>query len=249
MQYDWEFARRIRCTSSEKAKCLPLVLELVKLAKKARSYGLLSLLDEAESETHVLLRKGLQLIVDGEKPSIVNEILTIAILAGDRRGRELLEECLIQEGLSGIQEGHNPKTIKETLLAFLGEENARIYEVQYEASPLADMEAFLHEMEMAKSSTPESSELDQTLKDLDDEAIQLCLREITTVDLARALQGLSAAIHRRVFEVLPKRGASTLKDVMEQSGEAAPMEIAEAHAKIRSILSDLNDRGAIRLPG
>jgi hypothetical protein len=249
MQYDWQFARRIRCSSAEKTKCLGLVAELLSLAKKARTYGLLSLLDDVEKSLHPLLQKGLQLIVDGEKPVAVNEILQITILAANNRGRELLEQSIILEGLAGIQNGNNPKTIKEYMLAFLGAENATVFAERFEESPMADMEAFLRSMEISLPSPAPASGLNQTFGQLNDEAIQLCLREISTLDLAKALQGLSAKIQQRIFGILPKRGASTLRDVMDQTGTVEPVEVAEAHSKIESVLADLNQRGLIQYPG
>lgn len=250
MDYDWSFTRRIRCRRSEKSQCLPLVAEILSLAKKARTYGLLSLLDDAESSSHPLLRKGLQLIVDGEKPATVSEILKISILAGDAEGRELLEQCIVLEGLSGIQNGLNPRTIKEYMLAFLGEENAALFARQYEESPQEEMEAFLRSLEEARGAPAEtSSALDRTLENLSDDSIELCLKEITALDLARAFRGLSAKIQERIFRILPQRGATTLRDLMEEAGPVDPAEVAEARARIESVLADLNERGAIRDPG
>jgi hypothetical protein len=246
MHYDWEFSRRVRCRKTEKSRCLALVAEILALAKKARAYGLLSLLDEAESGSHPLLRKGLQLIVDGEKPSTVAEILKISILAGDARGRELLEQCIVLEGLTGIQNGLNPRTIKEYLLAFLGEENAALYAAHYEESPLEEMEAFLSSIESSRPSALPATALDRTLEDLSDDAIEQCLKEITTLDLAKAFQGLSAKIQERIFKILPQRGAATLKNILEEAGTVDPGEVAEAHARIETALADLHARGAIR---
>lgn len=75
MEYGWEFSQKSICSNDEKRQCLKLVSDLVALAKKARRNGLLSLVQVAEESPSFLLRKGLQLVVDGVNPQIIRSVL------------------------------------------------------------------------------------------------------------------------------------------------------------------------------
>jgi hypothetical protein len=240
MNYDWAFARRIRCSEEDKRQCLHLIFDILVLAKKARSLGLLSLIEYIEEFPTPFLRKGLQLIVDGEKPHAVREILEIAIMAGGFRGRELLERCIILEGLMGVQAGLNPKSIKEMLLSFLGEESARTYESEFRDRAGGDKDAFLKTFEPSQPPTPAPSNLNLLIGMLSDEEIEMCLKEISTADLAKAFNSMTAKAQKRIFSTLPKRGAAFLREALEQMERVTPEEVVEAQERIEAVLKDLS---------
>jgi flagellar motor switch protein FliG len=50
---------------------------------------------------------------------------------------------------------------------------------------------------------------------LNDQSIQQCLKEISTVDLARALKGIEGKAQIKVFKNLPKRSAAILQETVE----------------------------------
>ncbi len=239
MDYGWVFSRKIRCSSQDKRQCLGMVAEVISLAKKARNLGLMSLVDYIEQCPNYFLKKGLELIVDGEKPQAVREILELYILAGGYRGKELLERCVILEGLMGIQNGLSPKRLTELLVAFFGEEGARLYAAEFTDTSPGDMESFLMGLERATPSPDRPDGLNAALDRLNDEDIQHCLREIGTLDLAKVFKGFSPNIQRRVFNNLPQRGATFLREVIERMEAVAPSDAAEAQERIAAILSDL----------
>jgi len=240
MDYGWAFARRISCSEEDKRQCLHLISDILVLAKKARSLGLLSLIEYIEECPTPFLKKGLQLIVDGEKPHAVREILEIAILAGGFRGRELLERCIILEGLMSVQVGLNPKSIKEMLLAFLGEESARTYEAEFRDSAGRDMDTFLKTLEQSQPPSPAPSRLNRLMGKLSDEEMALCLKEISTMELAKALRVMTANNQKRIFSALPKRSAAFLREALEQMGAVTPEELVEAQERIEAVLKDLS---------
>lgn len=239
MNYGWAFARRIRCSEEDKRQCLHLISDILVLAKRARSLGLLSLIEYIEGCSTPFLKKGLQLIVDGEKPHAVREILEIAIMAGGFRGKELLERCIILEGLMAVQAGLNPKSTREMLLSFLGEEIAQAYEAEFSDSASGDVDAFLKTLEPSQLPSPAPSHLNRLIAKLSDEEIELCLKEISTMDLAKSLKGMTAKSQKRIFNTLPKRSAAFLREALEQMNEVTPAEMAEAHEKIEAVLKDL----------
>lgn len=247
MDYGWVFSRKIRCSDEDKRQCLGLVGEVITLAKKARNLGLMSLVDYMEQCPNYFLKKGLQLIVDGEKPQAVREILELYILAGGYRGKDLLERCVILEGLMGIQNGLSPKRLTELLLSFFGEKGARLYAAEFSDSSPGDMESFLRGLERANPSPDRPDGLNATMGQLNDEEIQHCLREIGTMDLAKAFKGFSPKIQLRVFNNLPQRGATFLREVIEHMEAVAPPDAAEAQERIAAILSDLKERESPRM--
>lgn len=242
MDYGWAFARRIRCSEEAKQQCLHLIANILVLAKKARSLGLLSLIEYIEDCSTPFLRKGLQLIVDGEKPHAVREILEIAIMAGGFRGKELLERCIILEGLMAVQAGLNPKSIKEMLLSFLGEECARTFEAEFSDNAGGDMDTFLKTLEQSQPPSPAPSNLNRLIGHLGDEDMELCLKEISTTDLAKSFKSLNAKTQKRIFNTLPKRSAAFLREALEQMDAVTPMEMAEAQERIEAVLKDLKAR-------
>jgi hypothetical protein len=242
MDYGWAFARRIRCSDAEKSQCLHLISDILVLAKKARSLGLLSLIEYIEDCPTPFLRKGLQLIVDGEKPHAVREILEIAIMAGGFRGKDLLERCIILEGLMSVQAGLNPKSIKEMLLSFLGEEISRMYEAEFKDSASGDVDNFLKALEQSQPPTHVPSNLNLLLGKLSDEEIELCLKEISTMDLATSFKGMTAKTQKRILHTLPKRAAVFLREALEQVDGVTPEETAEAQRRIEAVLKGLSAR-------
>jgi hypothetical protein len=247
MDYDWVFSRRIRCSSEDKRQCLGLVSEVVSLAKKARNLGLMSLVDYMEQCPNYFLKKGLQLIVDGEKPQTVRQILELYILAGGYRSKDLLERCVILEGLMGIQNGLSPKRLTELLLSFFGEEGAQLYETEFTDPAPGDMESFLRGIERATPSPDRTDGLNATMGRLNDEEIQHCLREIGTMDLAKAFKDFSPKIQLRIFNNLPQRGATFLREVIEQMEAVTPLDVTEAQERIAAILADLKERESLRI--
>lgn len=107
---------------------MTVISDILSLAIKARHLGLLTLVKDIEETRSFLLKKGIQLIVDGVKPRTVRTILEFYILTGDYRGKELLERCLILEGVLAILKGVHPKVIKEILLALVGEDGHEAFE-------------------------------------------------------------------------------------------------------------------------
>jgi hypothetical protein len=243
--YDWSFAERVQCTQADRTRCLGLVADLVDLAAKARRLGLLSLVDTIEGEQHFLLQKGLQLIVDGVKPEVVRRILENYILSDNCSGRELLTRCLILEGIAGIQNGVNPKNIKEMLLSFFGTAGPAMYAEKFKEDGDENLDDLLNAIDTAAAPQPSASSLSETLHELADQDIQECLKEVSTRDLARAVQGMSGGAQIRIFRNLSRRGASYLQKMLTEMDPVVNTDMLAAQDKILSIISDLKSRGAI----
>jgi len=243
MEYDWEFGERIRCSEDQKSQCIALVSQIVAMAKKAKRNGLLALVQEAEETNSFLLRKGLQLVLEGVQPALVKTTLEYYILSGSYTGKDLLERCIIMEGVLAIQNGINPQIIQELLLSLFGENGHAAYEAEYGDKKTDKLDAFFEKIKKDQAVTPLSSKLGHTIMQLDDQSIQQCLKEISTVDLARALKGIEGKAQIKVFKNLPKRPAAILQETVEHLDLMRDSEMNEAQEKILLIISGLEDQG------
>jgi flagellar motor switch protein FliG len=77
---------------------------------------------------------------------------------------------------------------------------------------------------------------------LNDQSIQQCLKEISTVDLARALKGVEGKAQIKVFKNLPKRSTAILQETVEHLDLMRESEMTEAQEKVLLIISSLEDR-------
>ena len=242
MEYNWQFSQKSKCSSEEKRACLELVSELVALSRVARRNGLLSLVPYAEKSTSFLLRKGLQLVADGVNPQVTRDVLESYILSGDYYGKDLLERCIILEGVAAIQKGLHPKVAKEYLLSFLGEESYVVFEEKFEDRNNDTLETYMQKLEDPDSplSAPTETQLDTIIMTLKNEDVQKFLMEINTADLARALKGLGGQAQIRLFNNLSPKAASALKDVLDDLDSMGESEMKEAQESAVEILSDLD---------
>ena len=246
MEYDWEFGERIRCSEDQKSQCIALVSQIVAMAKKAKRNGLLALVQEAEETNSFLLRKGLQLVLEGVQPALVKTTLEYYILSGSYTGKDLLERCIIMEGVLAIQNGINPQIIQELLISLFGENGHEAYEAEFGDKKTDKLEAFFEKIKKDRAVTPLSSKLGHTIMQLDDQSIQQCLKEISTVDLARALKGMEGEAKIKVFKNLPKRSAAILQETVQHLDLMRDSEMNEAQEKILLVISGLEEQGDIR---
>jgi hypothetical protein len=242
MKLDWEFGERIQCSAAEKKECMALVAELCSMANKAKRNGLLSLVQEADETSHFLLRKGLQLVLEGVNPQMVEKTLQYYILSGKYHGKELLVRCIIMEGILAIQNGVNPTIIQELLLSLFGERSYENYESEFGDGKNNRLKSFFDKIKQSRAATPLSSKLGHTIMQLNDQSIQQCLKEISTVDLARALKGIEGKAQIKVFKNLPKRSAAILQETVEHLDLMRESEMTEAQEKVLLIISSLEDR-------
>ena len=245
MNYDAEFCQQIRVSEDAKRQCLGLVSEILFLVTKARNYGLLSLGKEAEESASFLLRKGLQLAMDGVKSQTARTILELYIFTEDYTGKDLLERCLILEGVMGILEGTHPKLLREILLSFLGESGHNLYKEEFETKEREKLESYLKKIEEQPAASSSSAKLGNVIANLNGKTIKQFLQAINIDDLAKAIKDMNGKVQIKVFKHLPERGASLLLESVEKMDSIAPHETLEAQNKVVAIISEMRDQGRI----
>ena len=245
MEYDLEFARKLECSEDDKRDCLKVVETLLSLSKKARTYGMLSLAKEAEENSSFLLTKGIQLATDGAKPHVVRSVLEFYILSGNYVGKELLERCLILEGVVAIQEGLHPKLLKELLLSFFGEEDYEIYEEELNETSKSSLTEYLEKIQNDKADSSNARKLSKYILKLNDDAIEEFLKELDTSTLAKAIQNMSGDAKLKIFKKMQRKGALLLKETLEQIEPLSKNQITEAQEGLVKTLSELKKKGRI----
>jgi hypothetical protein len=248
MEIDWELSQRIQCGEDEKRQCLQLVIQIIELAGQARRDGLLALVKDADKCTHFLLRKGLLLLVDGVEYAVVKTVMAHHVMSGNFRGKELLERCLIMEGVLAIQKGLNPKIIRELLLSFFDEESYALFDREFEERNVEKLKTYLRQVKDSPASSPMASKLDDILVKLNDEAMEQFLKQVSTVELAKAVKGMGGKAQLRIFKTLPKNSALLLSEKVEGFGDVGQPEIMEAQRKLVTVIVDLKRQGCVGSP-
>jgi hypothetical protein len=246
MEYNWGFAQKIQCSQEERQQCVELAADMVDLATKGRRSGLMALMQEAEENPSFLLRKGLQLILDGVKPDIVREILEFHIGAGNYSGRELLERCLILEGVLALQNGVHPKIVKELMMSLLGEDGQKGFEAKFDQKDDQEFKAFLQNIKDTHPPSAPAKKLDKAINKMTGSEIHLFLKEINTTDLARAIKDLGGKTQLKILSSMPKRAASMLQHEIECIDSVDETEMQTVYEKVETIIAELKTRSELR---
>jgi flagellar motor switch protein FliG len=85
------------------------------------------------------------------------------------------------------------------------------------------------------------------LRDLDDRAMQIVLREVSSESLLLALKGTEETLKEKVFKNMSRRAAEMLREDLETKGPVRVSEVETAQKEILSIARRLADEGQINL--
>lgn len=87
----------------------------------------------------------------------------------------------------------------------------------------------------------------EDLVDIDDRAIQLILKEVSTDDLAIALKTAPEALKEKIFRNMSQRAAQILKDEMEAKGPVRVSDVQKAQKNVVNVARRLDKEGRIIL--
>jgi len=87
------------------------------------------------------------------------------------------------------------------------------------------------------------------LVEVEDQGVQVILREINTETLVVALKGAETSLQDKVFNNMSKRAAELLRDDLEAKGPVRVSEVEDAQKEILSVARRLADEGEIMLGG
>jgi hypothetical protein len=243
--YNWDLRRWIECEESALRELVPLVELFVEKAEQARREGLLMLEDDLNELSDLLMRDGLQLVVDGTDPDLIRSIMEKRILAGGQSGLALRRELIILEGTLAIQSGIKPDLIRALLSAFLAPKVSELYGKESdERSVRESMEERLARIG-ERSPTSGYTSLLEKIGDYDDHAIRLILREVDNDLLAKALYGAGSNVIRAVVRSLPPRAADLLLGEMEVMFPVSESDTHSHQVEICQIIERLISEGEI----
>ena len=126
-----DILQNLKFTEKQKEACMPLIHKLLGFSIAAREKGLLILEYEIEKETYDFFKKGLQMIVDGERPEEVES--TLQGIINECRGDNLspaggklppLQQFISMHGILLLQGGEPTHRLAAELLSFLDGESA-----------------------------------------------------------------------------------------------------------------------------
>lgn len=108
-----------RCDSASKKRISKRAARILEILYKARREGLLSLETENLSDDPEL-KTAVQLVCNGIDISLIMEMLIVRSFALERKGEALLSDLILIRGISALNYGMNPESLRLLFLSFLG---------------------------------------------------------------------------------------------------------------------------------
>ncbi|MDF2520338.1 MAG: AraC family transcriptional regulator [Clostridia bacterium] len=239
----------ISCCVAEKQECLKLMDVIISLSKKAHMRGLLSLESEISDRFPFLLRKGIDLMLYGMEPLVLQEVLDTYISAGNYSGKELLSRLLIRNGILSIQMGEYPWVIREKLSSYFGEEFSDEVSKYFGCDPQSlenKLSEFVSRIQNLKPYSEATSLLESIFEKLDSRSIQRCLREIDIMKLAIGMKGASGKTQNIILEGLSRQSLSILIELSELIQDIQIPQIVDAQNNIVGYIKRLRAEGEIK---
>ncbi len=246
--YEAYILEKMQCSKEEKEELFPLVDELLELSNRTRQYGILALEQNINHTSDKLLKKGLELVVNGTDPAIIRDILLNYSFCGKQQGKELLRSILITEGMLSIQQGIHPNLLKEILLSFFG------IEILVEAgdhfhnnlrNTVEFMKSYLSELPEEESDKRASSILTGPFERMNERCLQRLLREIDYELIAVAISGEGKNIQEKVLSNVSPRLATWMIEQIRGMKNLSPEVVLDAQKSIVEEMKSLVKQGEI----
>lgn len=238
------------CSTEEKRAFFPLIDQIIGFCALARRDGILVLEPIIKGDdVHPLLEKGLRLAVDGTDPDVICKTLYYYSICGGAKGKELLRNIIILEGVLAVQTGCNPRLLKETLLSLLGDDliiEAGEYfkdeaeSVRTERGLRADLAAIVD-----KPVEEPYTLLEDPIARIYPSSILTVLRELEDDELAFALCKASGKTITKVLSNMTVRYAAVIIEDMKRYSNSRPERITKAQENVLKVLERLKNAGTI----
>jgi len=225
--------------------------EIVSLAlrfnEKSRREGLLSLSDEIEDlptdDDRDIFKYGIRFAIDGTAVEIIDKLLT-NIVNQEKDEEKRVLKTIQKEAVLMIQQGYNVNLMMSMLNSYtdlsLSENEAIIKGVYRELAKEAEEEEIPDENDTGKLTVIDT---------MPDRCIQTVLRNLDSLELAKALKGASKTTRDVFFRNMSERAAEMIKEDIKYMGPVRLSDVEEAQDNILSLIEQLLDSGEIILPG
>ena len=201
-------------TTADKDAALPWVAILVELANLARCAGILALEEAMQNNIHqdnLLLKTGLELIIDGTSPELVARILGNLIVSSGYTGEDLLKQFLCFDGVLMVQRGMNPRIITCNLLALLGQDYLQHIPVEDPTNSYVSQILHIFNGQEVQAQNPAYSAFNEVVSALGPRDIQLILREKGMLGVMEV--ALNGATSLSAYNVLMALSSHNLTDI------------------------------------
>lgn len=245
--YEYWMYEKLHCTREEKKEVFTLIDELLQLSTKAKQVGLFELEHEVNLVSETLLKKGLELMIDGTEPEILKKILLNHLSCGNKQAKEFLKGILIIEGILCIQQGWHPYLIKEILLSYLGEEMIADTETHYNTSSKyrSDLiKGYIDELSQ-KEVSESARNLEGPLEKINDRSLQRLLRDLDYEMVAIVLNELNKKTQEKVLNNMSPRLAVMIIENIKNLKRTSSADIIEAQKSMLEIIKLLVKEGEI----
>ncbi|MDC7127245.1 MAG: FliG C-terminal domain-containing protein [Spirochaetales bacterium] len=198
----------IECSEEEKESLLPLLKEILKVAKRGRVSGFLDLAKESDSINNPFLSECVQLLGNGYESRAIEKIIDIRIAVKNIRGLKLIEMSMVREGILSIMRGDPQALIEEILFSFLGKSIHDKYLEERKHNFNSYIEKISKGEKTAKSDSGKwilnatSEDISKMLKAIDWESLGLILKTETDAVLHKIINSISADSRKVLYERL-----------------------------------------------
>lgn len=249
-------SNHIHCTWHEKLSCIETVKKMLHLYKTSRCHGLFKLEEVASQENYchpVLIKIGVDMIVDGADPHIVKDILENYILSSQLTNKEFLENMIIFQAVTAIQEGECPRHFVERLSSLFGMEFIPEFKKQTEKEELLGessinletIDVLLLQNQEKLVSFSKTDSFDFIPNVMHNNCIQRILREVQMTDLEIALCGCKQSVVKLFVMNLSKRNQQLFFDDLQHITVLDKCMIEKSQKKILNIIKKLLESGEI----
>jgi len=230
-----------------KAKYAKIVSLAAAYNEKARREGILSLSDELEDESFEdrdIFKYGIRFAIDGTDGAIIDKLLTNLVNQEKNKQKRLLK-TIQKEAVLMIQQGYNVRLMMSMLNSYTDisfSENEAIINVVYKKiAAKAEVE---NEETPADNDTGKLNEI----AELDNRCIQVIMRNLDSLVLAKALKGAGWGVREMFFRNMSERAAEMLKEDMKYMGPLRLSDVEAAQDEIIALMEKLLDSGEIIKP-
>lgn len=213
-------------SNEEKEKFKKVIKVIVNLSLKVHSKGVLSLEEDYPSLDSFLLRKGIELWVEGCQIEDLKFVIDNYITARDYFDDELLERLIIREGLLLLVDDENyGKLLFEKILSMLGENFLEDFEYS-----VFDEKAFLEKKPDHNYfySVESSVFQDRIMSIVDSVGMEDVIMKVGYVNMALTLKNCSSKVYDHVKNLSSEFIGQQIENVMNYIGPCRLKDITDA---------------------
>jgi hypothetical protein len=247
LNYNIGLAEALKCSDDDKKSCVDILDFILEMSVQARKHGLLHLQKYIEMSKLYLLRKAISYVIDGIEPNVIYKILSTYVLAENCKGKDLLENILVIDGLLSIQAGVNPLILREMLSAYFGIGFQDFLNSHFNTGDDSSIiEMYVTTCESKEALSPETMIIEELIcKKVDDRSLQRLLREIDVTDLVLAMFGASGKVQKHIIRSVSKNTAGILVNELKGMSDIELKYIISSQKKVNEIALLLKRDGEI----